>query len=610
MYIRQSSVHSHARHTAASFGATALSFALLLACSSALATTTAEQVFAEEQGIDLPQPEGTVTHTATAKGAGGNAYLLIPESTNDRVMAFDPITGDLINADFIPADPNNLSTPIHAILSADGASILVSDQIDDVVQQYDLTGNHIGVFAPAGGVDTAILDNIRGMALLPNGNLLVSVGGGANADAIAEFDTAGNYLGNFVANAADGLDSPFDIAPSGANYLVGGISSDTIHRFNASGAPLASLAPIDTFPEQVLALANGNTLVGNFSGSQEGVVEFDPAGSVVGVYNPPGLGGYRGVYELPNGNILTTNGNGVHEIDRSGNLIETKISGVSARFISLLAPPRYLLDVTVAGQGQVDAGLSPAPVSGGISACMAGSGNCAATYAQDDVVTLTATPATDWHFVSWGGDCSGTSSPIAITMDADKTCTASFAIDQYTVTPTTTGNGSINPDVAQLIDAGSTTAFTVTPDANWHIETVTGCGGSLTGNVYTTAAITADCTVTAAFAIDTVTVSTGIGDGNGSINPASVEVPFGGTQVFTLDPGYIVASATGCGGTLAGNQFTTGPITTPCSVVGHFALALPAPHPVPDVIPATDWRVLLLLAGIASLVAGVALRRQ
>ena len=32
-------------------------------------------------------------------------------------------------------------------------SILVSDQIDDVVQEYDLDGNYIGVFAPAGGAD-------------------------------------------------------------------------------------------------------------------------------------------------------------------------------------------------------------------------------------------------------------------------------------------------------------------------------------------------------------------------------------------------------------------------------------------------------------------------
>ena len=79
------------------------------------------------------------------------------------------------------------------------------------------------------------------------------------------------------------------------------------------------------------------TAVVNFD-KKEGIVEYDPTGTLVGIYDPVTLGGYRGVYQLPNGNILTTNGSGVHEIDRLGNLVETKISGVSARFIELVRP--------------------------------------------------------------------------------------------------------------------------------------------------------------------------------------------------------------------------------------------------------------------------------
>jgi len=269
---------------------------------------------------------------------GTDGLLLIPESTNDRVMAFDPVTGDLIDPDFIPADPDNLSTPIHAILAPDGNSILVSDQLEDVVQAYDMDGNFLGTFAPAGGVDTSILDNVRGIGLSPNNTLLVTVGGGANDDSVAEFDGSGAYLGNFVANGSGGLDSPFDVFQYNSEFLVGGISSDAIHRYDLTGAYIADLTPLDTFPEQIGMAANGNVLVSNFSGSQEGVVEFTSAGALVGIYDPASLGGYRGVYELPNGNILTTNGSGVHEIDRTGTLIETKISGVSARFITHLGP--------------------------------------------------------------------------------------------------------------------------------------------------------------------------------------------------------------------------------------------------------------------------------
>ncbi|MBU1188962.1 MAG: hypothetical protein KKC01_08025 [Gammaproteobacteria bacterium] len=319
-----------------------LAVGLLLAAVTLQAATEA-QIEAELSGNDSSTPAALPVPDLQARQQALGALpvtglLLIPESTNDRVMAFDPVTGDLIDADFIPADPDNLSTPIHAILSADGASILVSDQLDDVVQQYDITdGSYIGVFAPAGGVDVGILDNVRGMALDPdNGNLLVSVGGGANDDAIAEFDTAGNPIGNRVANAAGGLDSPFDVLPVAGELQVAGITSDAIHTYQLNGTYIDDFAPVDTFPEQIAVSAPGGFLVANFSGTQEGVIEFDAAGNVIGVYNPATLGGYRGAYELPNGNILTTNGGGVHEIDRSGNLVETKIDGVSARFIELV----------------------------------------------------------------------------------------------------------------------------------------------------------------------------------------------------------------------------------------------------------------------------------
>lgn len=323
---------------------------MVLVCGSALAQSmTAEE--AERQGIDLPMT-AAFSSQAVKPGEGNpslQTFLLIPESTNDRIMQFDATTGDLINADFIPADPDNLSTPIQAILSAGGDSILVSDQLDDVVQEYDLQGNYLGVFAPAGGVNNAILDNIRGIALLPNGNLLVTVGGGSNDDAIAMFDSSGNSLGNLVANGAGGLDSPFDVLQHPdlvaegitlGDLIVGGINSDTIHTFDSSdGSHGGDIGPIDTFPEQIAPVGvptegTGDILIANFSGTQEGIVEMTFGGTVIGVYDPPSLGGYRGVYDLPNGNLLVTNGNGVHEIDRAGNLVESKITGVSGRFIT------------------------------------------------------------------------------------------------------------------------------------------------------------------------------------------------------------------------------------------------------------------------------------
>ncbi|MFI4969857.1 MAG: hypothetical protein ACHP7D_06605 [Lysobacterales bacterium] len=70
---------------------------------------------------------------------------------------------------------------------------------------------------------------------------------------------------------------------------------------------------------------------------------------------------------------------------------------------------------------------------------------------------------------------------------------------QHTVTPQAGPNGSIAPSTPQQVNDGATTSFTLTPDVGFAIDTVTGCGGSLVGNFYTTAPITADCTVDASF---------------------------------------------------------------------------------------------------------------
>jgi len=76
----------------------------------------------------------------------------------------------------------------------------------------------------------------------------------------------------------------------------------------------------------------------------------------------------------------------------------------------------------------------------------------------------------------------------------------------HTVTPVAGAHGSITPDSPQTVDDGDTIAFTVTPDASYVIESVSGCGGSLDGEVFTTGAITADCEVDAAFVIDPLEV--------------------------------------------------------------------------------------------------------
>ena len=52
-------------------------------------------------------------------------------------------------------------------------------------------------------------------------------------------------------------------------------------------------------------------------------------------------------------------------------------------------------------------------------------------YDHGTVVQLTATAATGWSFADWSGDATGTTNPLAVTMDAAKSVTATFTINTY-----------------------------------------------------------------------------------------------------------------------------------------------------------------------------------
>jgi hypothetical protein len=92
----------------------------------------------------------------------------------------------------------------------------------------------------------------------------------------------------------------------------------------------------------------------------------------------------------------------------------------------------------------------------------------------------------------------GTISAANVT-DANVSCTT----NTYTVTPSVSGgHGTITPDMPQIVDYNATPGFTLTADPGYHIVTPVGgtCGGGLAAGVYTTNAVTANCTVVASFA--------------------------------------------------------------------------------------------------------------
>lgn len=149
----------------------------------------------------------------------------------------------------------------------------------------------------------------------------------------------------------------------------------------------------------------------------------------------------------------------------------------------------------------------------------------------------------------------------------------------HTVSPSVTGgNGTITPSTPQSVADGATIAFTLAPAADHHVVTPIGgtCpAGSLAGDVYTTGAITADCSVIASFAIDTWTVSASAGP-NGAITPASQTINAGTSATLTVTPdtGYVVATVVGDTCTVTpggGDTWSTSAIHADCAVSATFA---------------------------------------
>jgi len=258
----------------------------------------------------------------------GGKYLLVPEWNSDRVIKLNPNNGDLIQDNFIVA-PVTLQSPKQARLSPHGF-ITVSDQVSDLVQKFDTSGIYLGFFAPAGGVNTAILDNIRGHNYRSNGNLVVTVGGGGNNNSIPQFDASGNFINQFISTGSGGLNSPFDIVFRTNDCLVSASSSNKVHRYTLEGNYINDIVGSIAFPQQIHLMSGGTFAVAGFS-NPSALYIYDSSGTTIASYNV--VTGLRGAYRLPNGNYLVTNGSGIHEITTSNTLVRTIVSGASAQYI-------------------------------------------------------------------------------------------------------------------------------------------------------------------------------------------------------------------------------------------------------------------------------------
>ncbi|MBN2007023.1 MAG: hypothetical protein JXA21_26975, partial [Anaerolineae bacterium] len=112
--------------------------------------------------------------------------------------------------------------------------------------------------------------------------------------------------------------------------------------------------------------------------------------------------------------------------------------------VTVIAEPVYTLTVNTVGQGSVirdPAGTALLPP--------------AVRYPAGAVVTLIATPKTDWAFAGWSGDLGSQTSPISLTMDADKVVTATFVAINHAPVADAGSLQTVEPGASVTLD-GST----------------------------------------------------------------------------------------------------------------------------------------------------------
>ncbi|MFH2124173.1 MAG: choice-of-anchor Q domain-containing protein, partial [Pseudomonadota bacterium] len=196
----------------------------------------------------------------------------------------------------------------------------------------------------------------------------------------------------------------------------------------------------------------------------------------------------------------------------------------------------YLLSVTKDGTGSGSVASNPVGIDCG--------SDCSQAYDYNTLVTLSASPDTGSTFTGWSGACSGAEG-CTVTIDQARSVTATFTLNQYTVTANAAGTGSgavvsdvggisytypaESSDTSLFLDHSSAIILTATADTGSTV-TWSGCaetGGTTTAATCSFASLDSAKTATATFTLNQYTVTANAaGNGNGTIVSDAGEISY------------------------------------------------------------------------------------
>ena len=224
---------------------------------------------------------------------------------------------------------------------------------------------------------------------------------------------------------------------------------------------------------------------------------------------------------------------GIHDVSVTVTDNTDQVRDTSARETRLTAMRQWQIEVSAPAQHA----LTTSSTGGGIVSSP-GEGVFQYDYGTSAPVTATAQP--NYHFVTWTGTAvdadkvaDAGSAGTTVTMDADYTLQANFAIDQKTLTTSSSAGGSVTTpgEGAYPYDHGSSVAITATAQPNYHFVNWTGTAvdaGKVAdaGSASTTVTMDADYTLQANFAIDEKTLTISSTAGGSVTTPGEGAFPY------------------------------------------------------------------------------------
>jgi len=262
--------------------------------------------------------------------------------------------------------------------------------------------------------------------------------------------------------------------------------------------------------------------------------------SAGGTVTEPGIG----TFTYPDGNLVnlvaSANTN-YHFTNWTGSAVTAgKVTDPNAAGTTVLMDANY----TVQANFAIDQKTLTVSATAGGSVTQPGEGIF--QYDYGTVVNLNAMANTGYHFVNWTGDIytigDVNSAATTVTMYANYTVQANFAVTQFTISASSDPNGSINPSGAVLVNYEANQDFNAVANAGYEVDKWYLDGNSVQtgGAAYTLSNITANHTVYVTFKRTVFMISGCVfeQDGNTPVNNVLIQTDSNDINAVTDANGY------------------------------------------------------------------------